>query len=129
MLVTPPQNPLALTRMWCVWELFCAAERNCEVFVHTSGRLHAAFQAQFMEKKALKSMIANLSSAVISENSVSSDAAHGAMLRSCLRRAGFQHIDSRVSYMLRKWLALRGRMLVEKLLRTTDEGDRKDNMR
>jgi tetratricopeptide (TPR) repeat protein len=112
--------------MWCLWELFSAIEHDCEIFVHTSGKLHAAFQKQIMDKKEFKSLIALFSTAVVSEDAVASDLSHGAMLRACLRRAGFQYLDYQVSFMLRKWLARSGQALVERLLSTMGPDDQKD---
>ena len=113
--------------MWCVWELFSAIEHDCEIFVHTSGKLHAAFQKQIMERKALKSLIAAFSKAVASEGTSASDPSHSAMLKACLHRAGFQYVDYQVSSMLRKWLARSGQALVERLLKTAGTGGDKED--
>ena len=91
--------------------------------------MHAEFQKKVMKKRSLRGLISKFSVASASQNSEAADPSHAAMLKSCIRRAGFDHVDRQVSYALKKWLASYAESIVWRLLGSEKGGQSTENKR
>jgi tetratricopeptide (TPR) repeat protein len=122
-LVTPPQEPKALTRLWCTWELYNAIQSECDVHIHTSGKLYGDFQNILMKKKQFKTLITNLASKIDCVHAEASVSSHAVMLKTCIEQVGVEKVDNSISKCTKAWLASKGDEMVYRLLRSSNNDD------
>ena len=122
-LVTPPQDPKALTRSWCLWELYNALYYECHIHFHTSGKLYGDFQNMMMTKKTFKTLIKAFGANINCNDAAATNPAHAAMLNMCLNEEGIDKVDHLISQCTRSWLATKGDEMVDRLLRSISAGD------
>ena len=122
-LVTPPQEPKALTRLWCTWELYNAISHECTVHIHTSGKLYGDFQNMLMKKKQFKTIISNMASKIACVHAQASLATHADLLNACVKEVGVEKIDRLLSNCTKNWLATKGDEMINRLLRSSSSKD------
>ena len=122
-LVTPPQEPKALTRLWCLWELYNAIEHDCHIHFHTSGKLYGDFQNMMMKKKHFKTLVSKFGAKIDYKNAQAASAAHGDMLQTCIEGVGADQAVRLITQCTSSWLATKGDETIERLLRASTKGE------
>lgn len=101
--LSPWHAPIALTRAWCLWELFAAAEQNLNVVFHVSKLDQADMLEQIIEQE--KEAIALLWSINISE-AATTDTFDMQLITSLIQESNTtpNNVNTCIIQCLRKWI-------------------------
>jgi hypothetical protein len=103
LVLSPWNDPIPLTRAWCLWEIFCAIDEN--VVLHVS--LPKTERARFVKSLSRRfRVVMDTLARVQAENAEAKHVHDKEMIFAAIRRSvgGFAGINDRVKGHLREWL-------------------------
>ncbi len=102
MVLSPWNNPIPLTRAWCLWELYCTAHMTCKFEVAMTENTTEQFLDDMKDPiEEIDKMLATIDVA----NSKCFNPTETVLIHECVRReVGYTKLNSMVFDLLRNWI-------------------------
>ena len=121
MILSPWNDPIPLTRAWCLWELYCTTKMNCVFEIAFSTIDGDMFAKQFTYDK-LKQMKGTID---VSRSEAYFESDKQTIFKAILQQTTFNKLNQLIFQKLKEWMI---KILIEKDKKNFDSGVDKENL-